>query len=410
MTAAAGSSSAFDTAPSAAQTAAVDVRTVLAPGRRRLVAAVLAVVVALLAVTLVQVRGHGAQEAREARQAQQAQEVRDRAAAEQEQREAERRAEADRAARAAQEAEERAAAWSAAAHAAEVEHGIAATLLAETEGTVVDDAVRAGLAAALGTLRVLLDGGVAPEDDGAVAALEAGVGDVQDAARAVTEAHTAWAEARAEEERVAAEEARAAQDAAAERAAAARTEGTAAPTAGDPGAGPRPPTSGAGPDCGSPAIREAPTQPVAFMTSTPSEAGDGSNGRVPRSRMAALPWCVDADGNAQWLRADAAAAMIRLNEAFRARFGENIAIDMSYRSYEQQVAMREHYGSIAARPGTSNHGWGTAIDTWEWQAYAFGSERYEWLVANAPTYGWVAPGWARQGGSNPEYWHFEYVG
>lgn len=167
---------------------------------------------------------------------------------------------------------------------------------------------------------------------------------------------------------------------------------------------------GAGPDCGGPDSYEPPReQEVYFFTSTPGE-GDGSNGRIPASEMTALPWCVDSRGNAQWLRADAAAALVELNAAFAEQFGENIAIDLSYRSFEDQTAMREYYGSLAARPGTSNHGWGTAFDTWEWAAYGFGSERYEWLVANGPDHGWVAPTWARADGSNPEYWHFEYVG
>ena len=170
--------------------------------------------------------------------------------------------------------------------------------------------------------------------------------------------------------------------------------------------------SGAGPDCGGPDSYEPPAndgRPL-FFTSTPTAAGDGSNGRIPASAMTPLGWCQDAQGNKQWLRSDAAAAFTELNAAFRARFGENVAVDLSYRSYEQQTAMREYYGSAAARPGTSNHGWGTALDTWEWEAYSFGSARYEWLVANAPTYGWIAPSWARAGGSNPEYWHFEYTG
>ncbi len=170
--------------------------------------------------------------------------------------------------------------------------------------------------------------------------------------------------------------------------------------------------AGAGPDCGGPGSYEPPVQdgrPI-FYTSTPSASGDGSNGRVPASAMAPLGWCEDSQGNKQWLRADAAAALTRLNEAFRAEFDENIAVDLSYRSYEQQVAMRSYYGTLAARPGTSNHGLGTAIDTWEWAAYSFGSPRYDWLVLHAPEYGWVAPSWARAGGSNPEYWHFEFTG
>ena len=69
---------------------------------------------------------------------------------------------------------------------------------------------------------------------------------------------------------------------------------------------------------------------------------------------------------------------------------------------------RELFGGLAARPGTSNHGWGTAIDTWEWAAYDFGSARHEWLVANGPAYGWVCPAATEAG--NPEYWHFEYTG
>lgn len=170
--------------------------------------------------------------------------------------------------------------------------------------------------------------------------------------------------------------------------------------------------AGAGPDCGGPGSYEPPVQdgrPI-FYTSTPAGSGDGSNGRVPASAMAPLAWCEDSQGNEQWLRADAAAALTRLNEAFRAEFGENIAVDLSYRSYDQQVAMVAAYGPLAAVPGTSSHGWGTAIDTWEWAAYGFGSPRYDWLVLHAPEHGWGSPAWARADGSTPEYWHVEYTG
>lgn len=170
-------------------------------------------------------------------------------------------------------------------------------------------------------------------------------------------------------------------------------------------------SSGPGPDCGGPDSAEPPPEEgPTFFTSTPPATGDGSNGRIPRSQLAALPWCADAMGNQQWLRPDAADGLVALNEEFRAVFGENIAIYLSYRSYADQVAMREVYGSLAADPGSSNHGLGTAVDVWEWQAYAFGSDRHRWLVEHGPEDGWVAPEWAREGGSNPEYWHFEYVG
>lgn len=423
-----------DIRDSGAQTAAVSVRT--PPPRRRalpdrrggrglaalrgprglVVGAAVVVLVGLLALAGVQVR------------AAQAQEARDRAAQEQAQQQAEQQRALDEAERqAAEEADRRsaaaaerrlarAAATATADAALELERGT--TLLEASAGAVDDDAVRVALAGALDGLRALLDAaGQGEPDRAAVDALTAGTVVVRTAAATVTDAQGVWAAARAEAERVAAEAAQvraaeeeAAQRAAGERAAGERADDDGAAAGGDPGAGPRPPSAGAAPDCGSPQIREAPSGPVGFATSTPSESGDGSNGRMPRSRMAALPWCVDGFGYAQWLRADAAAAMVRLNEEFRARFGENIAIDLAYRSYEQQVAMRQYYGSLAARPGTSNHGWGTAVDTWEWAAYAFGSERYEWLVTHGPAHGWVAPGWARQDGSNPEYWHFEYTG
>lgn len=264
------------------------------------------------------------------------------------------------------------ASWESAGAAAQTELAAAQVVHDESSGQAGDD-LRATLAAAMDQVRTALAG--SPGRDAAVA-LAGSVAALQAATAAVTSAQQEWA---ADQE-------------AAARAAAGRS-------------------GGAGADCGSASSYQPPENTgTAFFTSTPTEEGDGSNGHMPRSAMAPLGWCQDSRGNQQWLRADAAAAMTSLNDAFRAQFGENIAIDLSYRSYEDQVAMREYYGSRAAVPGTSNHGLGTAIDTWEWDAYAFGSARYTWLVENGPAYGWVAPSWARQDGSNPEYWHFEYVG
>lgn len=168
-------------------------------------------------------------------------------------------------------------------------------------------------------------------------------------------------------------------------------------------------TGGAGPDCGGPESYEPPGDETVFAPSIPGD-GDGTNGRVPASAMAVLNWCADAQGNQQWLRADAAVALVALNAAFAAEFGENIAIESTYRSFADQQAVREHDGPTAARPGTSNHGWGTAFDTWRWAAYDAGSPRYEWLVTHGPEHGWVAPEWARPDGVSPQPWHFEYVG
>lgn len=67
----------------------------------------------------------------------------------------------------------------------------------------------------------------------------------------------------------------------------------------------------------------------------------------------------------------------------------------SYRTYQQQVYMRQIYGSNAAVPGTSNHGWGLAVDT----AYDAVINKY-----GAP-YGWQKA-WSD---ASWEPWHFKYA-
>jgi D-alanyl-D-alanine carboxypeptidase len=146
-----------------------------------------------------------------------------------------------------------------------------------------------------------------------------------------------------------------------------------------------------------------------WVTSVPTADGDGSNGHMPMSSMCLIGWGTDQIGSPQYLRCDAANALARLNDAFRARFGESLAMDLTYRSYDEQVRIAAYYGALAAKPGTSSHGLGTALDVQEWPGvYGFGTERYAWLVANAPTYGWFAPARVRETGAYPEYWHYEY--
>ncbi|MFF1528112.1 D-alanyl-D-alanine carboxypeptidase family protein [Cellulomonas sp. NPDC058312] len=128
------------------------------------------------------------------------------------------------------------------------------------------------------------------------------------------------------------------------------------------------------------------------------------NGRIPASALADLAF---APG--QQLRADAAESLEQLNVAFAAAFGRNLVITDSYRSYSQQVACRQQKGSLCATPGTSNHGNGTAIDLGG-DAYRFGSDEHDWMLAHAEEYGWTLPSWARATGSKPEPWHWEFTG
>ena len=104
----------------------------------------------------------------------------------------------------------------------------------------------------------------------------------------------------------------------------------------------------------------------------------------------------------------AAADLEKLNIEYRAEFGKNMTVTDTYRNWAGQVAARTAKGRMAADPGTSQHGWGKAIDaggginTW-------GSTQRNWMVANAPRHGWTSPGWAQLGGSKPEAWHWEHA-
>lgn len=243
----------------------------------------------------------------------------------------------------------------------------AQAVLDGSDGKVEDDAVRVALAAAI-TAAQTAQGGSVLEVRGSLAALAA-------AQRAVVEAQAAWQEA---------------QDAEAAAAAAAA----------------RRPTGGTGSSSCATTYQGPP-----FVSSIPTETGDGSNGNMPLSQMALVPWATDTVGTPQYLRADATGALTRLNDAFRAEFGDDLDVDLTYRDYATQVAMRKALGSVAAKPGTSSHGTGLAMDLQEWPCeYGFGTPQRDWLVANGPAYGWVSPSWARENGSNPEYWHYEYVG
>ena len=129
-----------------------------------------------------------------------------------------------------------------------------------------------------------------------------------------------------------------------------------------------------------------------------------ANGQIPDSALCPLNFAMGAE-----LRCDAAAAIEQLNVAYREKFGTDLTISDSYRSYSSQVECRRTKGNLCAVPGTSNHGLGKAVDLGG-GAQSFGTVQHLWLVANAGTYGWTWPAWAHLGGSKPEPWHWEYVG
>ncbi|WP_227748614.1 M15 family metallopeptidase [Oerskovia douganii] len=127
-----------------------------------------------------------------------------------------------------------------------------------------------------------------------------------------------------------------------------------------------------------------------------------SNGTIPESLL-----CSPSFAPGHLVRCDAAYQLEQLNVAYRAAFGTDISVTSSYRSFASQVAVKASKGYLAAAPGTSNHGMGQALDLGGGIS-SFGSAQYAWMRANAPAYGWDNPEWARQGGSKPEAWHWEY--
>jgi hypothetical protein len=129
-----------------------------------------------------------------------------------------------------------------------------------------------------------------------------------------------------------------------------------------------------------------------------------ANGAIPAAAL-----CPVWGAPNQLLRGDAARAFTALSREYAKTFGRPICITDTYRSRSQQVTLYATKPALAARPGTSNHGWGTAADLCG-GIESFGTTQHAWLLAHAPLYGWFHPSWAQPTGSRPEPWHWEYAG
>jgi hypothetical protein len=136
--------------------------------------------------------------------------------------------------------------------------------------------------------------------------------------------------------------------------------------------------------------------------STGAYSDKGSNGRLPASALQQLSW---APGHR--LIPPAANALEQLNKAYKARFGVNIKVTDSYRTYASQVRLKLTKGSFAATPGKSVHGWGRAVDLGG-GINNWGTPQRDWFVKNAPKFGWNSPAWAQKGQKTPEPWHWEW--
>ena len=150
-----------------------------------------------------------------------------------------------------------------------------------------------------------------------------------------------------------------------------------------------------------PATCSAPP-PAPGTVASPAEAawGGWSNGQIPADQL-----CGIAPGHR--LRCDAAAAYGAMSAAYQVAFGTPLCVTDSYRSLAAQVDAHDRKPRITAVPGTSNHGWGLAVDLCG-GINVFGTAQTTWMQLNAGHFGWVHPDWAQARGSNPEPWHWEY--
>ena len=113
-------------------------------------------------------------------------------------------------------------------------------------------------------------------------------------------------------------------------------------------------------------------------------------------------------GNA-YLRKDAGHAFIQMSNAFKQATGRTLGITEGWRSYDEQVRLYQLYksgrGNLAAKPGTSTHGAGVAVDI-----NGYGDPNgpaFKWLQQNAQKFGYK---WTGGTFSQIEPWHWDYVG
>jgi hypothetical protein len=129
-----------------------------------------------------------------------------------------------------------------------------------------------------------------------------------------------------------------------------------------------------------------------------------ANGLIPLDALCPLLFTTN-----HRLRADAAYNFNAMATAYAEYFGLPLCVTDSYRSYGAQVAVAAEKPTLAAEPGHSNHGWGLATDLCD-GIQSFDTPTHQWMVDNAPTYGWFHPDWAEPTGSKPEPWHWEFAG
>lgn len=127
-----------------------------------------------------------------------------------------------------------------------------------------------------------------------------------------------------------------------------------------------------------------------------ANGGKFENGKLPSSALEDI-------GRGHRLRRGDVAASFKAMAAAAKKDGVDLVGDISdsYRDYAGQVyVFGKMPKGMAAKPGTSKHGWGLALDIGT-------SKSQNWINKKGAAYGWGLPDWAK-GGFEP--WHFEKLG
>ena len=159
-----------------------------------------------------------------------------------------------------------------------------------------------------------------------------------------------------------------------------------------------------------PTLHVPPTAGRRFACRLPGKACSANersypNGRVPRSALCSLR------GHVRGVAATARSRRLqRAERAYEKTHGKPLCVTDSYRSYDQQVAVKASRGKWAATPGRSEHGLGHAARPVRRRGPVRQRPRTAGCSRTRRGYGWVHPGWAEAGGSLPEPWHWEFTG
>lgn len=128
-----------------------------------------------------------------------------------------------------------------------------------------------------------------------------------------------------------------------------------------------------------------------------------SNGQLPDDTLCQISWAP-----ADRLQCAAMDNFVRLNEDFKAEFGKDLPILDGYRPLEEQLMVHYNDPNWTAVPGTSNHGWGLAVD-FDWDVFSsWDAPEVVWMIENGPQFGWRLPSALGPQSDRPEPWHYEF--